>query len=515
MFRKVPSDISWGHTLGSAAFTAFIVQAVTGVILAMYYVPDPDKAYESIRHITDDLTLGWLVRGMHRWGASVFIILLFLHMGRVFLYGAYKYPRELNWIIGVLILVLGMMEGFFGYLLPWDQTAYWATVVGVNLQATGPFVGPLLGNVLQGGAEIGPETLARFYSLHMLVLPGALARTDRAAPLPRGADGRRLATVVAGGRGQGATGPAAAAEGGPRLAGAERGEAAMSTRGLDERRAQHQRYKEDVKRRGKPFYPFAMFHDTVMSLLVVSLIVAMAVVWKYTADEGPAEEDSGLLGKLYDEKADPGTTNFVPRPDWYFYFLFYLLRIFKWPDTVILGTVGIPTIALILLLALPFIDHSPRATTDAPARRDGRGAADDRLDGRPHVQGRDGGGAARDGERGARAGVGRAAGLQRQRRRDGGRGDLRAGRVYELSHVPRRRRVESGWRRTCPNRQDVEPRRRRVRAVRRRPNSVREHGDAAVRRAWARRTCGSSASSSSRPAACEPRTDACPSAGGQ
>ena len=175
LFRKVPGDISWGHTLGSAAFTAFIVQTVTGVILAMYYVPDPDKAYESIRHITDDLTLGWLVRGMHRWGASVFIILLFLHMGRVFLYGAYKYPRELNWIIGVLILVLGMMEGFFGYLLPWDQTAYWATVVGVNLQATGPFVGPFLGDILRGGAEIGPETLARFYSLHMLVLPGALA----------------------------------------------------------------------------------------------------------------------------------------------------------------------------------------------------------------------------------------------------------------------------------------------------------------------------------------------------
>ena len=175
LFRKVPHDISWGHTLGSAALTAFIVQAVTGVVLAMYYVPDPDKAYESIRYITDDLTLGWLVRGMHRWGASVFIILLFLHMGRVFLYGAYKYPRELNWIIGALILVLGMLEGFFGYLLPWDQTAYWATVVGVNLQATGPFVGPFLQGVLQGGAEIGPDTLARFYSLHMLVLPGALA----------------------------------------------------------------------------------------------------------------------------------------------------------------------------------------------------------------------------------------------------------------------------------------------------------------------------------------------------
>jgi len=175
LLRRVPSDISWGHTLGSAALTAFIVQAVTGVILAMYYKPDPNSAYESIRHITDDLWAGWLVRGMHRWGASVFIILLFLHMGRVFLYGAYKYPRELNWIVGVLILVLGMMEGFFGYLLPWDQTAYWATVVGVNLQATGPFVGPFLGDILRGGSEIGPDTLARFYSLHMLVIPGALA----------------------------------------------------------------------------------------------------------------------------------------------------------------------------------------------------------------------------------------------------------------------------------------------------------------------------------------------------
>ena len=174
LFRKVPGDISWGHTLGSATLTAFIVQVVTGSILAMYYRPDPDTAYESIRHITDELTLGWLVRGMHRWGASVFIILMFLHMARVFLYGAYKYPRELNWIVGVLILALGMLEGFTGYLLPWDQTAYWATVVGVNLQATGPFVGPFLANVLVGGAEIGSETLARFYAMHMLLIPGAL-----------------------------------------------------------------------------------------------------------------------------------------------------------------------------------------------------------------------------------------------------------------------------------------------------------------------------------------------------
>ena len=134
----MPRDIGWLHTLGSATLTAFIVQAMTGVILAMYYKPDPDKAYESIQHITNDLTLGWLVRGMHRWGASVFIILMFFHMARVFLFGAYKYPRELNWIIGVLLLAMGMFEGFTGYLLPWDQTAYWATVVGININGTAP-----------------------------------------------------------------------------------------------------------------------------------------------------------------------------------------------------------------------------------------------------------------------------------------------------------------------------------------------------------------------------------------
>jgi menaquinol-cytochrome c reductase cytochrome b subunit len=174
LFRKVPGDVSWWHTLGSATLTAFLVQAVTGVILAMYYKPDPDKAYESIQHITNDLTLGWLVRGMHRWGASVFIILMFFHMARVFLFGAYKYPRELNWIVGVLLLVMGMLEGFTGYLLPWDNTAYWATVVGINLNGTAPFLGPFLAEFLRGGAEIGSDTLPRWYSLHMLILPGAI-----------------------------------------------------------------------------------------------------------------------------------------------------------------------------------------------------------------------------------------------------------------------------------------------------------------------------------------------------
>ena len=131
------------------------------------------------------------------------------------------------------------------------------------------------------------------------------------------------------------------------------------SKALDEQRASFKRYKEDVQTRGKQFHPYAMFHDTVMSLVVVSVIVGLACIWYFTAEEteeGPSE--SGWLGVLYEAKADPGTTSFTPRPDWYFYFLFYLLRIFKWPESVVLGTVGIPTILMILLFALPFLDRS-------------------------------------------------------------------------------------------------------------------------------------------------------------
>jgi menaquinol-cytochrome c reductase cytochrome b/c subunit len=123
----------------------------------------------------------------------------------------------------------------------------------------------------------------------------------------------------------------------------------------DEHRRDFELYKEDVQRRGKPFYPFALFHDTVMSFVVVSVIVGLACLWYFTTSEEPG--DSGILGPRYTEEADPGTTQFIPRPDWYFFFLFYLLRIFKWPESVVLATVGIPTILLILLFAVPFLDR--------------------------------------------------------------------------------------------------------------------------------------------------------------
>ncbi|MGI8845163.1 MAG: cytochrome b [Thermoleophilaceae bacterium] len=174
LYRKVPKGTNWFYTLGSATLFAFLSQAVTGVFLAMYYEPDPTRAYDSIAHLTNDVFLGELVRGMHKWGATVMIILIFLHMGRTFVFGAYKYPREINWIIGVVLIVLSFVMGLTGYLLPFDQRSFWATVVASNITASGPIVGPYLADFLRGGAEFGAVTLSRFYALHMLLVPGLI-----------------------------------------------------------------------------------------------------------------------------------------------------------------------------------------------------------------------------------------------------------------------------------------------------------------------------------------------------
>ncbi len=175
LFRKVPKGTNWFYTLGSACLFAFLSQATTGVFLAMYYDPSATRAYESTRHLTNDVFLGEFVRGMHKWGSTVMVILVFLHMARTFFFGAYKYPRELNWIIGAVLLILTMVMSFTGYLLPFDQRSYWATIVGVNINGTGPIVGPFLSDFLSGGAEFGATTLSRFYAIHMLLVPGGIA----------------------------------------------------------------------------------------------------------------------------------------------------------------------------------------------------------------------------------------------------------------------------------------------------------------------------------------------------
>jgi quinol---cytochrome c reductase cytochrome b subunit, bacillus type len=174
LYRKVPKGTNWFYTLGSATLFAFIVQAVTGVFLAMFYTPSATQAYASISHINNEVPLGALVHGMHKWGSSLMVILVFLHMGRTFFFGAYKYPRELNWVIGVVLLILTMTMAFTGSLLPFDQRSFWASIVGININGTGPVVGPYLSDFLRAGPELGATTLSRFYAIHMLLVPGAI-----------------------------------------------------------------------------------------------------------------------------------------------------------------------------------------------------------------------------------------------------------------------------------------------------------------------------------------------------
>src|SRR3954468_6120065 len=151
LFRNVPKDTSWLQTLGSSLLIVFMVQATTGAILGMASHPPPGEASAAIRYITDQATLGWLVRGMHKWGSSVMVILLFLHMARAFFFGAYKYPRELTWLTGAVLFIMVMAMSLTGYLLVFDQRAYWATVVAVNINGTAPIVGPFLANFLTAG----------------------------------------------------------------------------------------------------------------------------------------------------------------------------------------------------------------------------------------------------------------------------------------------------------------------------------------------------------------------------
>jgi len=175
--RKVPK-VNWWFTLGSASLFVVVMQGLTGIFLTMYYVPDPDKAYDSIEYIMNGVAFGWLIRGIHHWGASVLVLLVFFHMLRTFFYGAYKYPREVTWLTGVGLLLLTLGMGFTGYLLPWNQRAFWATTVGTEIAGAvpPPAVGEFILKVLRGGSGLSAVTLARFFSAHIWILPaGVLA----------------------------------------------------------------------------------------------------------------------------------------------------------------------------------------------------------------------------------------------------------------------------------------------------------------------------------------------------
>lgn len=171
--RKLPK-VNWWYTLGSATFFLMILQGVTGILLTIYYVPTPDHAYDTVLFITYEVPMGWLIRGLHHYGSSALIILTGMHMVRVILHGAYKFPREVTWFTGVGLLLVVIGFGFTGYLLPWDQKAYWATTVGTRIAGTPPLIGDWILRVVRGGEGLSEVTLARFFGVHIWVLPATL-----------------------------------------------------------------------------------------------------------------------------------------------------------------------------------------------------------------------------------------------------------------------------------------------------------------------------------------------------
>lgn len=172
MKEPIPNHMKkWWYASGATPLILFGIQILTGVLLAFYFVPSPEMAYESVRHITQDVRLGFWIRGIHRWGSSLMIIALLLHITRVFFTGAYRKPRELNWVVGVLLFLLSLTFAFTGYSLLNNQLAYWATTVGTNMFKEVPGIGALLLDFLRGGEDVTANTLTRFFMLHVMFLP--------------------------------------------------------------------------------------------------------------------------------------------------------------------------------------------------------------------------------------------------------------------------------------------------------------------------------------------------------
>lgn len=323
--RPVPRRLTWWHTLGSATLAVFIVQVVTGIVLAMYYSPSPDHAYESIRYLETSIASGTVVRGIHHWGASAMVALTVAHMIRVFTMGAYKYPREVNWLFGVGLLFIVLGFGFTGYLLPWDQKAYWATEVGTNIAGTTPIIGGQLTTLLRGGSQQGAATLTRFYSLHVLLLPAFLILIV----------GLHLFLVVR----QGVA---------PRAAELEKNAPNRTSDPEYPRYYQHRVH--DAKSGGYRFWPDIIAKDVIVATLVVALLVFLGT----------------FLGAGLESPADPTDSAYVPRPEWYFLPFFQLLKLVpgSWESAV---AMGIPMAMVLTLLLLPFFDkRSTRSLTRRP-----------------------------------------------------------------------------------------------------------------------------------------------------
>jgi ubiquinol-cytochrome c reductase cytochrome b subunit len=293
--KPLPPHTGFWHTFGSLSLYLFLNQVVTGILLMIYYRPTTNTAFESVRFIMTKAHFGWLIRGLHAWGATLMVLCVLVHMARTFFMGAYKKPRELTWVIGVFIFGCTVTFGFTGYLLPWNQLSYWATTVGTEITGAIPLVGEYLRTLLRGGEGVTGETLARFYVLHVVVLPWVLTML--------------IATHLF----------------------------LMRVQGL----ATMERVGEEKPLEpGKaiPFFPHHVLKEGVIFCVLIGALVTLVVLW-------PVE-----LG----EKADPFVTPEGIKPEWYFLPTYQLLKYFP----KLLGIL-VSLIPPVVLLVWPFLDRSP------------------------------------------------------------------------------------------------------------------------------------------------------------
>ena len=313
----VPSDARWWYVFGSATLCAFVVQVISGIALATAYVPGGDAAYQSLQYISHQAPLGGVLRGMHYYGATAMVVLAVIHMMQVFLHAAYKFPRELNWMSGVVLLFVVLGMAFTGQLLRWDANGVWSVTVAAEMAGRAPLIGPAIAHLILGGDTVGGSTLTRFYAIHVFVLPGLIFA----------AVGLHMWLILRHG---------------------------ISEMPKVDQPVDPATYKEEYEQRleqtGVPFWPVAMWRDVIFSTVLVGVILFCAVVFGAPALDSPP---------------DPSSINSNPMPDWYFWWYFAILSMLPpYLETYVI--LGLPVIGLLVMLLLPLLFNKGHR---APSRR--------------------------------------------------------------------------------------------------------------------------------------------------